>query len=137
MAVKSGTSDIRKTFMAFVRPHLNNREKKQEASQFTGLELGTLDGMIYDGRGGIEAWQKLLVHVFKLSESDLERVLIEFREFLGARVKMTPGEQMWLTLGEQLNEDEKIFFCELAKAHKMLKPPFIIKQPKKILKSSG
>jgi hypothetical protein len=136
LAVKLGTSDIRKSFMAFVRPHLNNKEKKYEAKKFTGLELGTLDGMIYDGRGGIEAWQKLLAYVFNISESDINHVLLEFKEFLGARIKMSPGELMWTKLGEQLTEDEKIFFCELAKAHKMLKPPFIIKQPKKKIKSS-
>jgi hypothetical protein len=135
LAIELGTSDIRKTFMGLVRPHLNNKEKKYEAKKFTGLELGTLDGMIYDGRGGIEAWQKLLTYVFKISDNEIDQVLLEFKDYLKARIKMTPGELMWAQLGEKLTEDEKIFFCELAKAHKMLKPPFEIKLTKKTRKS--
>lgn len=131
MAADSEASDVRKIFMAFVRPYLNSREKKQEAKKRTGLELGTLDGMIYEGRGGIEAWQKLLSYVFDISEKQINNVLLEFKEFLNQRSRRTPGELMWTQLGEQLTEEEKIFFGELAKAHKQLKPPFEIKQSKK------
>lgn len=136
MAVNLETSDVRKTFMAFVRPYLNNKERKQEAKKITGLELGTLDGMIYEGRGGIEAWQKLLTFVFNVSDKQVHCILLEFKEYLFKRSKMTPGQLMWVQLGEQLTDDEKIFFCELAKAHKQLKPPFKITQPKKNRKSS-
>jgi hypothetical protein len=131
LAVNLENSDVRKTFMAFVRPYLNTKEKKQEAKSQTGLELGTLDGMIYEGRGGIESWQKLLAYVFNISDKQLDTTLLEIKKYLAARKKMSPGELMWAQLGEMLNEEEKIFFCELAKAHKQLKPPFEIRKSKK------
>jgi hypothetical protein len=131
LAADTEASDVRKIFMTFVRPYLNSREKKQEVKKRTGLALGTLDGMIYEGRGGIEAWQKLLTCVFELSEKQINIILLEFKVFLNQRSRRTPGELMWTQLGEQLTEEEKIFFGQLAKAHKQLKPPFEIKQSKK------
>ena len=124
-------ADIRKTFMVFVRPHLDSKPKKEAARDATGLELGTLDGMIYEGRGGIEAWQKLLSHVFNVTGKQMDAVLTEIKDLLRKRTKLTPGQLLWSQIGDELSEDERVFFGELARAHKHLKPSFEIKQKKK------
>ena len=124
-------TDVRKAFMVYVRPYLDTKAKKQAAKEATGIEVGTIDGMIYHGRGGIEAWQSLLTYVFKISDKQLETVLTEIKDLLRKRIKPTPGQLMWSQTGEELTEDEKIFFSELALAHKKLKPPFELKQKKK------
>jgi hypothetical protein len=123
--------DVRKVFMTYVRPYLDTRQKKEAARNATELEIGTLDGMIYYGRGGIEAWQSLLTYVFDISDKQLQAVLTEIKEVLRKRIKLTPGQMLWSQVGDELSEDEKIFFAELALAHKRLKPPFEVKQKKK------
>lgn len=123
--------DIRKNFMTYVRPHLDSKAKKEAAKEATGLELSTIDGMLYYGSGGIEAWQKVLCFVFNISDRQLESFLDDLKENLKKRSKPTPGQALWAQVGENLTEDEKIFFAELAKAHKQLKPNFEVKQKKK------
>lgn len=123
-------ADIRKIFMTYVRPHLDSRTKKEAARHATGLEIGTLDGMIYYGAGGIEAWQKLLCYVFQISDQQLDSILIEIKEWLKKRSKPTPGQLLWSKIGDELTDDERIFFAELARAHKNLKPRFELKQKK-------
>lgn len=122
--------DIRKAFMVYVRPYLDTKAKKQAAKVATGLEVGTIDGMIYHGRGGIEAWQSLLTYVFGINDKQFEAILIEIKDLLRKKIKPTPGQLLWSKVGDELSEDEKIFFAELALAHKNLKPPFEVKQKK-------
>jgi hypothetical protein len=43
----------------------------------------------------------------------------------------TPGQLLWSQTGEELTDDERVFFSELALVHKRLKPPFEAKQRKK------
>lgn len=117
--------------MAYVRPYLDTKLKKQAAKMATGIEIGSIDGMIYHGRGGIEAWQNLLTYVFNISEKQFETILIEIKDLLQKKVKPTPGQLLWSKTGDELTEDEKIFFSELALAHKRLKPTFELKQKNK------
>ncbi len=123
--------DIRKNFMTYVRPHLDTKAKKEAAKEATGLELSTLDGMLYYGSGGIEAWQKVLCFVFNISDRQLESFLEDLKDNLKKRTKPTIGHTLWSQVGESLTEDEKVFFAELVKTHKQLKPSFEIKQKKK------
>ena len=131
MKQSSESKDIRKVFMTYVRPHLDTKAKKEAAKKATGIELGTLDGMIYYGSGGIEAWQKLLTFVFNISDRQLEVFLGDLKDSLRKRTKVTPGQALWAQVGDDLTEDEKIFFAELARDHKQLKPTFEVKIKKK------
>jgi hypothetical protein len=124
-------SDIRRVLAAFARPHLDTKAKKQAASAATQLSIGAIDGMIYDERGGISAWQNLLSYIFGVTGKRLEIVLEEIKESLRKQSKPSKGQLLWSAVGDELTDDEKIFFAELALAHKRLKPPFEVKQKKK------
>ena len=123
--------DIRKNFMTYVRPHLDSKSKKEAAKEATGLELSTLDGMVYYGTGGIEAWQKLLCFVFDISDRQFDSFVDDLKKRLKQRAEPSEGEKLWNEVGEMLTEDEKIFFAELARSHKQMKPHFEVKKKKK------
>ena len=116
--------DVREIIKSLLRPHLTSEASRRRAAEATGLTYNTIGSMLYsENRGGIRSWQLLFLHVHELDPERWDALLVELKEFLRRRTKMTPGERAWASLGDEMSEDELLYHAEVARCLRAIREP--------------
>lgn len=103
------------------------------AANHTCISESSLQGMVYSGTGGLDSWVKLFAYLFNLSPKQLTRFLVEIKELLKTKRKISEGETRWSQLGDQLTEDKLLFWGDAIEIMENASPEYqiISKQKKK------
>ncbi|MEO1171199.1 MAG: hypothetical protein AAFX94_03990 [Myxococcota bacterium] len=111
------TSDIRLALRDLVRPHLVSEGDRRAAAEATGLSFNTVNSMLYSpSRGGIRAWQLLVMHVHAISAERWIELVSHVRRALATQLKVTAGQKKWGELGDQLSERDLHYYAEVVRA---------------------
>lgn len=110
-------SDIRLALRDLVRPHLVSEGARRAAADATGLSFNTINSMLYSpSRGGIRAWQLLIMHVHAISPERWVELVRHVRRALADQLQVTAGQKKWGELGDQLSERDLHYYVEVVKA---------------------
>ncbi len=114
-----------------VYPYLNTIVKKRDASRETGISEGALDLMLYRGKGGLDAWIKLICFVYGMDSQQLISKLVEIRCMIRKKNKSTPGQIKFLKIMDLLTEDKIVFYSSVIEAVENIKRSLYLKKEKK------
>ena len=109
--------DIRLALRDAIRPHLVSEAQRRAAAESTNLSFNTINTMMYaPARGGIRAWQMLLLHVHDISPARWDGIVHEVRRALASDLQTTKGQRRWEELGHELSEPDLEYYVEVVRA---------------------
>lgn len=86
---------------------------RDEVVANTPITSSSLEGMVYRGEGGLDAWVILYVYLYKLNPKQFMTMLVEIKEVFKSKRKITAGEARWSQLSDQLTEDKRLFWSDI------------------------
>lgn len=104
---------FRKMFQELGKGELSDLPSRLKAEKATGIAEKSIQGMIYRGSGGMDAWITLLAYCFNLKPEDPNSVFVAIKDFFRKRRKLKPEEVAWYQLGEKLSPEKKQFCTTL------------------------
>lgn len=105
--------EIRLLLQELAKGHIKTAEDKAKASKQTSLSKSYIDQMIYQGKGGLDAWLELLLYIYDLKPDQLEPLIIEVVKSLKKSRPISEGQAAFIKFAETLNEDRLQFWSSL------------------------
>lgn len=131
---KTATSNslvFRELVQKLAKNKLRSREDIANAAERTSLSKTHIGQMVYQGKGGMDAWAELLFDLYGLSPNQVEGL---FHLAIKNLQKGTPISETKRNLEKvliSLPEDKLWFWLSLITAAEGIKPTFTIKKNKK------
>lgn len=126
----SYASALRELLQKLARNKLRSREDIADAAKRTTLSKSYIGQMVYQGKGGMDAWAELLFTIYDLTPSQAEGL---FHLAVKKIEKGTPSSDSKRNIEKILNslsEDKLWFWLSLIVAAEGIKPSFRIKKNK-------
>lgn len=107
------------------KSRINSAKEKKDAAKAADVSEAAIETMIYHGKGGLNAWVKLIAYLYELSADQVKSLLTELRNSLRKNRKLSEIELKWSELTEQLTDDRKKFWHDVIQ---MIDPVYKIKR---------
>ena len=120
-----------------LKRQVGTKKEKVELAEFLGLTTSAVDGMLYYGKGGLDAWISAFIFCYDL---DLETIQTFFTNYESVTRKMKPtkkSDQIWYELDEKLSEEEKYYWVNILKASEEVQEYLQVKKEKTLERSRG
>lgn len=118
---------VRVFLCSLAKAKISTKKDKEKASKAIDVTGSAVEAMIYHGKGGLDAWSKLIAYLYDLSPNQVINLLTELRDSLRKKSKLKEADVQWSTLTEQLSEDRKYFWHDLIRA---MEPVYEIRKRK-------
>ncbi len=105
--------EIRTLLQELAKAHIRTGEEKALAAKHTSLSKSYIDQMIYQGKGGLDAWVELLLYIYGLKPHQLEPLVAEAVKTLRKGKPLSEGQASFIKFAETLDEDRLQFWSSL------------------------
>lgn len=104
---------VKKALMRLIREVANNKDRKKQLAEFTGLSLSAIDALAYNGRGSFSSWINALLFRFEVPADGLADVLKKLEHITRKERSTRPSDTIWFELDQLLTEDDKYYWASI------------------------
>lgn len=122
---------LRELAQKLAKNKLNSREDIVDASKRTSLSKTHIGQMVYQGKGGMDAWAELLFTLYDLTPSQIEGLFHLAIKNLQKGIPISESKRNMEKVLSGLSEEKLWFWLSLIMASEGIKPSFTIKKNKK------
>jgi hypothetical protein len=104
---------VRAMLQKLIHRKVKTKAEREALAKFLGQAVSSVNGMIYEGLGGLDSWIGALIFCYKIEPKMVEKFFDEMDHFLRKSRPSSKADKLYLELSESLPEDDIVFLLGL------------------------